>query len=304
MGRIGRCVIVVAALGWGAGEVRAEGGPTVRVAGLAPFTEAELEEALRLRLGGEHRVEVVSGARGMTITVDGRTRSIRLGHERGVEAARVVALVAAGMVIDEAHEKRRDVVPIDAHGMAADSSRPVSRFDEADEVESEADEAPPARRWTLAGLVVPAGAEATRSATGVMLSFDRAQGVDGVRLMMAIGVTSSSIDLGEMAPTIRTVEVPIRAGAWLGDRYAVGASAVAIPYETRGGAGDRNVLFGAGVMARAQLTLGGGGTGVVVQVGIDGMASSVEYRWEGDAVLASGRFRPWLAIGVSWEGGP
>lgn len=304
MGRIGRCVIVVAALGWGAGEVRAEGGPTVRVAGLAPFSEAELAEALRLRLGGEHRVEVVSGARGITITVDGRTRSIRLGHERGVEAARVVALVAAGMVIDEAQEKRRDQAPTSGNAMVAAGPGPGPRVDEEDEVERDADEAAPVRRWTLAGLLTPAGAAGTHSATGVMLAFDRAQGVDGVRLMMAIGVTSSSIDLGEMAPTIRTVEVPIRAGAWLGDRYAVGASAVAVPYETRGGAGDRNVLFGAGVMARAQVMLGGGGTGVVAQVGIDGMASSVEYRWEGDAVLASGRFRPWLAIGVTWEGGP
>lgn len=259
----------------------------VRVAGLAPFSEAELEEALRLRLGGQHRIEVVSGARGMTISVDGTTRSIQLGSERGEEAARVVALVAAAIVLDDAQERRRIAV--------ADAER--------EQAELARERRGPAKRWALAALVTPSVSERTESNTGVLLSLDRAHGEDGVRLMMSIGVTSSSIELGEMAPQIRTVEAPVRAGAWLGDRYAVGATAVAIPYETRGGAGDRNVLFGAGVTARAQLVVSGG-TGVVAQVGVDGMARSVAYRWEGETVLASGRFRPWLAIGVTWEGGP
>jgi hypothetical protein len=284
VGTIGRSVIVVAAL---SGAAAAD----VRVAGLAPFTEAELEDALRLRLGGDHQVDVVSGARMVTITVDGKTRTVRLGTERGVEAARVVALVAAAIVLDEAQDAwRYEDVPAAAR----------AEGDPAAPVEPAAQD--PATRWTLAALLGPAAAEDTHPAAGAWVAYDR-RGGDGVRSMAAIGVTSSSIELGEMAPAIRTVELPLRAGAWLGDSFAVGASALAVPYLTRGGSGDANVLFGAGVMARARLSLAHG-TSLIALVGVDGMLSSVEYRWDGERVLASGRVRPWLAVGVTWVGGP
>ncbi|HUQ01368.1 MAG TPA: hypothetical protein VM261_02685 [Kofleriaceae bacterium] len=266
----------------------------MRVAGLAPFTEAELQDALRLRLGGgDHRVEVVSGARVVTISVDGKTRSVRLGTERGAEAARVVALVAAAIVLDDAQDAWRfeDVPAAEPAPVAASSSSAASPEREA------------ATRWTLAALVTPAAAERTQPGGGAWVAYDRRGGGGGARPMLAIGVTSSSIELGERAPAIRTVEVPLRAGAWLGDSFAAGVSAVAVPYLTRGGAGDANVLFGAGVMARAQLSIVHGAS-LVAQVGVDGMLSSVEYRWEGEPVLASGRVRPWLAVGVTWVGGP
>jgi len=157
----------------------------------------------------------------------------------------------------------------------------------------------PARRWWLAGHVAPGSDDRAPSAAGALVAYERVARDGGVSAMVALGLTSSSVELAGAAPTIRTLELPVRAGAWLGDRYAVGVAAIGAPYVTRGGTGDRNVVFGAGFMARAQVSVGAG-LGLVAMVGVDGMARAVEYRWNDETVSTSGRVRPWLAIGASW----
>lgn len=281
MGRIVRSVIVVAGLAMSAATAFSDTD--------TPFSSEELEAALRLRLGADHRVEVTSEADTIRITVDGTTRSIVLGEERGVEAARVVALVAAAIALDGAEQRvaaaRPRVAPVEAG--------------ELDEV-AVPRRARPAR-WSLGATMTPAVGELARNAGGVLVGYDRR--VAGVRGFASAGASMTMAELPPPAPAVRTIEFPLRVGAWLGDRVAVGAAALAVPYNTTGGAGDRSVLFGAGVMARARVVIGDG-VGVVGYAGLDAMASTVEYRWEETAVLASARLRPWIAIGVTWEGGP
>lgn len=298
MSPLGRMVLVVAAVGLAAAPARAEEEPIVRVGGLAPFSEAELAEALRLRLRGAHEVEVVSGARVITISVDGKTRSIRLGSERGQEAARVVALVAAAIVLDEGPAP---TVGLELGAAAVGYVRPSG--------EARADLVAPtpaparARRWLLGGLVAPGLGARTPLAAGVIVGHEGRANDEGMRTVVAVGLTSGRVGFaGAELATIHTLELPVRAGVWLGDRVALGAAAVAVPYTTSGGAGDRNVLLGAGLMVRAQGQVGP--LALAVVAGVDGMARSVEYRWHGEVVMTSGRARPWLAIGVTWEAGP
>src|SRR5690349_16309724 len=72
-----------------------------------PFTRAELDEALRLRVDARHAVTVAAGETSIVVTVDGRSRTVQLDGERGADAARVVALVAAALAV-ESDAARRD----------------------------------------------------------------------------------------------------------------------------------------------------------------------------------------------------
>jgi hypothetical protein len=287
VGWIGRSLMIVAVLGTSAATAFSEEAPTPTPAP-TPFSQEELEAALRLRLGDEHHVEVTSGTDGLTITVDGTSRSIVLGDERGDDAARVVALVAAAIVLDGAERR-----------VAAASVPAV----EAGATDDPADEprVPRPLRWSLSATMGHPFGERTQNLGGFLVGHDRE--VRGVHAFAAAGVSMSMAELPPPAPAVRTIEVPLRVGAWLGGDVAVGASVVALPYNTSGGVGDRNVLAGAGVMARLRMRIGEG-MGMVVHAGVDAMASTVEYRWEGAPAVASGRTRVWVALGVAWEGGP
>jgi hypothetical protein len=279
VGWIGRSVMIVAVLGMSAATAFSDD---------EPFSQEELQAALRLRLGEDHHVEVRSDANGITITVDGTSRSIVLGDERGNDAARVVALVAAAIVLDDA-ERRVAVAP------AIEPMEPV----DTDEVMRPAREPRPLR-WSLSATMAHPAGELARNQGGLLVGYDR--DVRGVHAFAAAGVSMSMAELPPPAPAVRTIEMPLRAGAWLGGDAAIGASGVAIPYNTTGGIGDRSVLVGAGVMARLRTRIGNG-VGVVMHAGVDAMASTVEYRWEDTPVLASGRLRMWVGLGVTWEGG-
>jgi hypothetical protein len=286
VGWIGRSVMIVAALGMSAASAFSE--ETTSTPTPSPFSPEELEAALRLRLGDEHHVEVSSRADGITITVDGTSRSIVLGDERGDEAARVVALVAAAIVLDGAERR-----------VAAGPAPAVETVETDERISSSRARRP--LRWSLNATMSPGIGERTRNAGGLLVGYDR--DVRGVHGFAAAGVSMSMAELPPPAPAVRTIEVPLRAGAWLGGDVAIGASAVVLPYDTTGGVGDRSVLVGAGVMARLRTRIGSG-VGVVVHAGVDAMASTVEYRWEDTPVVTSGRTRLWVALGVVWEGGP
>jgi hypothetical protein len=134
------------------------------------------------------------------------------------------------------------------------------------------------------------------------------EGRGRVRWAASVGYDSRSIEVALAGDdVVRMHSLPLRGGALLAldgrARFAVGASGLVTPILTRGGAGDRGVLLGGGAVVRAAFPLPSAATDVLVAVGVDVMANQIEYRWGGDAVLVTGRVRPWLAIGVSWEDG-
>ncbi len=278
--------MIVAALACATALAHAEGGPALRVAGVAPFSRVELEEALRLRLGPEHRVDVTADAPSITVTVDGRSRSIVLGAERGVAAARVVALVAAGLAFD-------------GPGRIEVGSGPsiVAAFEPPR----------PQRPWSVTVAAGQAIAPHAAQGLGVSLGLERGF-ADGTRARwtLELGVAVASVpERTETAP-IRTLAVPLRVGVIVGDRAALATGAIVEPYTLRvddgAGDGDRSALLG-GFVAGRVLVAGWTGVDLMLRVGFDVLATRTEYRLDGVTVLDTGRYRPWIALGGAWGGG-
>ena len=142
----------------------------------------------------------------------------------------------------------------------------------------------------------------TQPGTGVIAGMERSR---GVRWTAAVGVEARAVDAG--APeTVRMMGLSLRGGVAIpaGRHAAVGASAMVLPFLTRGGAGDRGALVGGGVAGRVVLPLPSSDTDVWLQAGVDVMANRIHYRWDDTTVLSTGRVRPWVLLGVTWEGGP
>lgn len=272
----------------------------VRVAGATPFSRAELEAALRVRLSPRHRVEVAQGGAGITVTVDGRTRTVVLGEERGAAAARVVALVAAALASE----------PGAAGAGAAGAAGFAAGAGGAHDVDAGAadDPADPATgvsgRWQL-DLVLdrPLGDD-------VAAGFGAAVGREWAGRVHPIATLGYEMRSREIAATaaadsLRMHSLPLHAGIALAldgrGRHTVRATALVSPFVTRGGDGHAGVLLGAGAALRTLFHLPSSDSDVLLEAGVDVMANQIEYRWAGQPALVSGRVRPWIAVGVSWE---
>src|SRR5205823_5614031 len=87
------------------GAIRAEDRAVVAdVAAAAPFDASQLAAALRLRLpaGGEPiRVRVVTTPDGVRIEARGNAREVALRGSTGTAAARLVALAATDLLLDD-----------------------------------------------------------------------------------------------------------------------------------------------------------------------------------------------------------
>lgn len=268
----------------------------VRVAGATPFSRAELEAALRVRLSPRHRVEVAQGGAGITVTVDGRTRTVMLGDERGAAAARVVALVAAALASEP-----------DAAGAAGfvAGSGAASEFDAGP-----AGAAEPARgvpgRWQLDLVLDRPLGDDVAAGFGMVVGRDGAGRVHGVATL-GYEMRSREIAVTAAADSLRMHSVPLHAGIALAldgrGRHTVRATALLSPFLTRGGDGHAGVLFGGGAAVRTLIHLPSSDTDIVLEAGVDVMANQVEYRWADQPALITGRVRPWIAAGVSWEDG-
>jgi len=256
---------VVVALLLIAGSAAAERAIAIDVTG-TPFAAADLTTALRARTAGDGapvhlRVIAIAGGRAVRIESLHGVREVDLGDARGPAAARLVALVATDL-IDE-------LAPVSI----ASEPRPVARAD---------------RGVQIAALAGIAGWSDALGSLAIDVVIPR----DGWLLaFQAGGGQLLGGQLGLEAAVLR---------AELGGRLAwveIRAGAVALPILVTTGRGDSTVLIGGGISARARLPLTAGLRGVVA-TGVDGFATTTEYRLNGAAALVTPRWAPWLAAGI------
>lgn len=246
---------------------------SVELAGDAPFSRVELDDALGLRLDGAHRVAVAVGRDAIAVvTVDGRSRTVYLGDRHGADAARLVALVAAGLSLDAP-------APIDAPTAIAPTAQAQ-------------------RRPTLAVSGVVSAAD------GALTHGVRAEVASAGTLSWIVAVGAERRDVGPAAPDAVTLfRVPVRVD--LAARHGVaevsGGAVLAVTV-ARGGSGDQAIIPGLAVTGGVALPVGPAWA-VTVRVGVDAMATRRVYRWDGATVADTGRIVPWLALGLRWETG-
>jgi len=257
-------IVVAATLAAGASA-------SVDVAGDAPFSHGELEDALGLRLAGVHRVAIAVDRDDVAVvTVDGRSRTVYLGDRRGAEAARLVALVAAGLTIDAP-------APIDA------PAAPAPR-------------APTPRRPTLAvsGLV--------GSADGALAPGIGAEVASAGALGWVVAVGAARHDAAPAAAgAVSVYRVPIRLAVAARQGVAeVSGGAVLAVVVARGGSGDQAIIPGLSLTGGVALPITPTWA-ITARVGVDAMAARRVYRWDGATVADTGRLLPWLALGLRWE---
>jgi hypothetical protein len=249
----------------------AERAVFAEVPATAPFDAAQLTEALRLRLPADGEpvrvrvaiIAVASGGAGVRIEARGNAREVALGGLIGAAAARLVALAADDLLLDDLA-----IEPVASRAlMPIESSR---------------------ARPTIGVL---GGAAAWQSALGgvqidIALPRDAwlfAIEAGGATLIDGpLGLTAAVVRLGG---GVRLGALELRAGATLA------------PVIVSEGAGDQTILLGAGASARLRLPLSSS-VRVVVATGGDVFATRTTYVRDGMQVLTTPRAAPWLAVGM------
>jgi hypothetical protein len=240
----------------------AAGAPAaIEASGELPCSRDELAEALALRVDGR-AVHVEARGDRVRIRVGDRARELVLGGARGRAAARLIALTAADLSMDE--------LPTDA------PPPPVA--------------GPPRPRVALAVTARAGSSDAFRAGVAI----DAAIGRGRWRPLVEAGVAGGVGD-----HDVRLLAAPLRAGVAWGEDSTLRATAVVLPYTVSGGVGHRGVLAGGGIEGRGQVRAGG--VTVVFAAGVDILASQVELRYDGAAALTTPRVQAWTVLGIAWE---
>jgi hypothetical protein len=247
-----------------------------------PFTRAELEAALAVRVGlaeaGASRridAQVTGDARHVQIAVAGRARSVALAGERGADAARLVAFSILDVAGDQLDPPAgpRDEIPLEP------SPAPALKQDTGP--------------WTLA-LWGSVGSDAagTLELAAPLAGRVRLVGAAGVGLATSERAMAREVSLrafpARLWLAMRVWHVELRAGA-------VGvlqqASAARSSLDTLAGA-SAGVVFVEPLAHGFSLLAGGGG---------DAFANALDYRVDGMHVTTTDRFGWWAGAGIARE---
>lgn len=154
----------------------------------APFDAGQLESAIRMRVprdGAPLHVHVVPTERGVEIEVRGSVREVDLAGRRGAEAARLVALAADDLMLDDlsaapAIEPRREAVRVGVIGSVAawDSALPGLALDVV----------VPRHTW-LAALEVGGARFSSGGLDATAASLRASAGVEGAWYELRTGIT-------------------------------------------------------------------------------------------------------------------
>lgn len=245
----------------------AERAIAIEVPAGAPFNADELRRALAVRIprdGAPVELDVALATNGVVQVVAGeRVREVDVADLHGEAAARLVALAASDLVLDDfaamppptdttSGSARRSAITLGALGV-------VSSWPDA-----------------LAGVAV----DVTLPASTTLLAVE----VGGATLVGA--------DLRMTAMTAR-----LAGGVRPHERLELRAGLTLVPIFVADGIGDRTVLVGGHASARARLPLLPG-VHAVFAAGADLFATRTEYRASGMTVLATPRFAPSFAVGI------
>lgn len=255
-----RSLVVLSAL---AAPAAAERAIVVSELGASmPFSEAELASALRVRLpsaGAPVRLAVTASGDAVVVAARGGSRTVALRGRTGADAARLVALAAIDLVLDDLA-----TAPVVAAVAARPPQRPVIGF-----VGS-------AAQWS--GVLAGAALDIALPRGDWFAAID----VGGATLVGGgLHLSGGVVRLGGGA---RVGWFELRAGATL------------VPLLVDDGAGDRTVLAGAGSSVRLRVPLGGGVTAVAAAGG-DVFATRTQYQLAG-RMIATPLVSPWLGAGI------
>jgi hypothetical protein len=231
-----------------------------------PFAPQDLAAAIRVRIaaaGSPVRILVTPTATGVRIETRGETREVALGELRGPDAARMVALVANDLLVDDLAAPAPPMLEI--HGeLRATHSRAelgvlgaVSGWD-----------------GMLGGLsldlAIPRGAWAMTFEAG-----------GGVLAESTLHVLAGNVRID---PALRIDGFELRAGATLA------------PLLVTNGAGDQTVLVGGNASMRVRLGLSAD-LHAVLAAGVDAYATRTQYQLAA-MTIATPWLAPWVAAGL------
>jgi len=249
--------------------VAAERSILADVPAIAPFDASELTAALRVRLareGSPVTVRVLSTATGVRVEVSttenaierGGAREVALDGLTGETAARMVALAADDLMLDELA-----LPPVEPRVAAP--------------------------RIITVG-VVGAGAAWDDLFGAVTLDVARARG----SWLAALDLGGATLVGGPI--NLSAAVVRLSAGYRLG-YVELRAGATFAPLVVSDGDGDSTVLVGGGASARLRIPLGGG-LRAVLAAGVDVFATRTQYLVEGMPTLTTPRTAPWFGAGI------
>ena len=247
----------------------AERSIAVEVTFAAPFEPNQLREALRVRLpaeGAPVRVRVALTPTGIQVETPRGVRQVDVAGLEGVAAARMVALAASDLLLDDLA-----TFPVSPPALV---------------------EAMPARETSPpVGLGVVGGVGGWDRALGgavVDLTLPRGRGLIAIEAgggtLLGSGVHLTTA-LARLSGGLRLGLVELRAGA------------VLAPVFVSDGVGDSTLLAGATASTRVRIPISRE-LRAVLAIGLDAFATRTEYQLAGMSVLSTPRLAPWLGIGM------
>jgi len=243
-------------------RAQADRSITIDAATSAPFAPQELAAAIRVRIapdGSPVRVRVTPTATGVRIETRGETRDVELGELRGPDAARMVALVANDLLVDDLAAPAPPLREVGAPHAPPELGviGGVSGWDGMLGGLT-LDLAIPRGRWAM---TVEAGG-------GELISSS---------LHLLAGVV-------RIAPAIRIEGFELRAGITLA------------PLLVTSGTGDQTVLAGANASVRMRLPVASG-VHAILAAGVDAYATRTQYQIDAMTVPTPW-IAPWIGAGI------
>lgn len=231
----------------------------------APFAATELVDAMRMRLpadGAPVHVRVTRTGDGVRIEAAPGSREVALHGIAGPAAARLVALAASDLLLDDLAAAPELVVRAPAR--EAPASRSLGVYGSV-------------ASWD--GVLGGGSIDLAVPAAGYLATFELGGGgLVGGQVRLWAGV--ARIDGG-----VRAGVFELRAGATLA------------PIVAQTGAGDATVLAGGNASARVRLPVTRGSR-AVLSAGADVFATRTQYLLDGAKVLTTPRFAPWFSAGM------
>ena len=256
------------------------GEAQVACSGPLPFSQAEMEEALRARrplLGGMARIEVRADDAGRALVrVGAAERQVAdWGGRSGEDAARLVAVLAEDLALADAP-------------MIVSSPAPAAA-------------APGTTTHALRlGVMLQSPFDQDGAAAHVQPAADVA--VDLARGFGAFaGAGYRRVSAGSGFSTLNLDEVPVRAGVTYKRRwFELRIGGLVRPYTVGGAGAHTGVTWGGTVSGAARWSLGRRWQAVLA-AGLDALATRAAFSVNQQPVISTAWVAPWLGAGLAWE---